>query len=56
VKDGEDILNNFAFPTETCFVENHEFTPVLLAEPSKPVKAFPCQSVKVGNDNHSDIA
>jgi hypothetical protein len=56
VKDGEDILNNFAFPTETCFVENHDLTPVLLTALSKPVKASSRQPVKVGNDNQSDIS
>jgi hypothetical protein len=56
VKDGEDILNNFALPTETSFVENHELPTVLLAEPSKQVKASSRQPVKVGNDNQSDIS
>lgn len=51
---GEDIFNHFLLWTKVCFIKNHDFAPVLFAEPLKQVKSESCQSVFVSDDKVAD--
>ncbi len=54
MKDCQDVCNHLSFWTKVCFIENHEFAPVLFADPSIQVKTKSCQSIFVGNDKAAD--
>jgi hypothetical protein len=56
VEDGEKILGEFMFGAKVRFIENHDFSTVLLDQELDALESESCETVFVGNHNPELVA